>query len=154
MQAVTRARLATLGRWLPVLAYASLIAYLSSQAGGGTPRWELLRWLGRHDKVAHTIEYSGLGLLLVRALAGGPREGGWLRHLGLAFLIGTGFGVSDELHQSFVPGREGNDPGDVMADAGGTLLGGLVFAGWQRRLREGINRQRHAGRNTLDEEAR
>lgn len=31
--------------------------------------------------------------------------------------------VLDEFHQRFSPGRSGNDPGDLMADAVGSLAG-------------------------------
>jgi VanZ family protein len=39
----------------------------------------------------------------------------------------TVVGVADEFHQSFVPGRQGNDPFDLMADILGSLCGSLVF---------------------------
>jgi VanZ family protein len=86
--------------------YMALIFFLSSLPGGtvGIPA----PW----DKVAHALEYGGLGFLLGRGL-GRPLPALWLAVL---------YGLSDELHQSFVPGREVS-AGDLLADAVGALLG-------------------------------
>jgi VanZ family protein len=108
--------------WLPVIAYAALIFYFSSRPGGGLPRW----WFMRYDKVLHAGEYFWLGALLARALwISGLRPGrAALAGLGIAAL----FGVTDEFHQTFVPGRQGNDPGDLAADATGAAGGaGAMF---------------------------
>lgn len=43
-------------------------------------------------------------------------------------------GVLDEWHQSWVPGRFGNDPGDVAADVLGALCGAAVFRRCHRLL--------------------
>jgi len=78
------------------------------------------------DKVVHLGLYAVLGL----ALAWAGRESGWNRPF-LLLALGFGYGVLDEWHQSFVPGR---DPsfGDLLADgvgvALGVLLGGLLLA--------------------------
>ena len=57
------------------------------------------------DKGLHWLAYSGLAVLAVRALAGGiPRR----ISIGIALaamLITIGYGVTDEVHQLFVPGR-------------------------------------------------
>jgi VanZ family protein len=100
--------------WAPVIAWAGLIFALSSvpDLGTGLGGWDLaLR------KVAHVAEYAILGALLARAVG----------RTGIAVLIGTLYAVSDELHQSFVPGRMGS-PLDVAIDAVGVAVG--VFA-WQ-----------------------
>jgi VanZ family protein len=95
--------------WLPVLAWAALIFAFSSvpDLGTGLGGWDLaLR------KLAHAAEYAILGALLVRATA----------RPGLAFALGTLYAVSDEIHQSFVPGRMGS-PLDVAIDALGVAIG-------------------------------
>jgi VanZ family protein len=115
-------------RWLPVLAYCALITWLSSKPGGGLPRW----WFMRYDKVLHTLEYGGLGFLLARALA--PSVAG-VKRIAIVAMLGLAFGVLDEFHQSFVPGRQGNDPGDMTADLVGTTLGAASYAVLGRRLR-------------------
>ena len=104
--------------WLPVLLWAGLIFALSSvpDLGTGLGGWDLaLR------KLAHAGEYAVLGALLARALGAG-----WP-----AFALGVLYGISDEVHQSFVAGRQGS-PLDVAIDAGGVAVGVLV---WRRVAR-------------------
>jgi VanZ family protein len=114
--------------WLPVVAYAAMIFYFSSRPGRGLPRW----WFMRYDKVLHAGEYFWFGALLARAL--------WMSGLKLgraawaAIVLGVAFGVTDEFHQTFVPGRQGNDPGDLTADTLGSALGAGALALAGRRL--------------------
>ena len=99
--------------WLPVVAWATLIFVLSSipDLGTGLGGWDLaLR------KTAHALEYAILGALLVRAL----------RMNRLSFALGLAYAVSDEIHQTFVPGRAGS-PVDVAIDAVG-LAAGVALA--------------------------
>ena len=74
------------------------------------------------DKTGHLLAYAGLALLCVRALAGGLPRRIVLRVALLAFAIAAGYGMSDEIHQSFVPGRSA-DVFDWFADASGALIG-------------------------------
>lgn len=83
---------------------------------------------GFSDKTAHGCEYAVLGLLLARGLAG-PR---WLAlplRLALAAVVLAAlYGVSDEFHQRFVPGRS-YDVHDMMADAvGASISAGALWA--------------------------
>lgn len=89
---------------------------------------------GFSDKTAHGSEYAVLGLLLARALAG-PR---WLSPslpcaLG-AVILAALYGISDEYHQLFVPGRQ-YDVHDMLADAIGASMsaGGLWVWGMIKR---------------------
>ncbi|MGH3065729.1 MAG: VanZ family protein [Gaiellaceae bacterium] len=106
--------LGSVGRlWLPVLAWAALIFALSSipDLGTGLGGWDLaLR------KLAHTAEYAVLAALLMRA-TGRSR---------LAFVLGTLYAVSDEIHQAFVPGRMGA-PLDVAIDTLGVACGIVLW---------------------------
>lgn len=43
-----------------------------------------------------------------------------------AFLFSFLYGLSDEWHQSFVPGRQ-VELGDLLADGIGGFLGGMIF---------------------------
>ena len=54
-----------------------------------------------------------------------------------AWLIGTAYAVTDEFHQSFVPGRS-CELRDVMIDSCGVLTGVLLatLVGWIRRGKE------------------
>jgi VanZ family protein len=100
--------------WLPVVAWAALIFALSSipDLGTGLGGWDLVL-----RKVAHAGEYAVLGALLLRATA----------RPGVAFALGVLYAISDEVHQSFVQGREGS-PLDVALDSVGVAVG-LVL--WQ-----------------------
>ncbi|HEY7954375.1 MAG TPA: VanZ family protein [Polyangia bacterium] len=120
-----------LSGWLPVLAYLGIITFLSSRTGSSLPTWSFMK----HDKVLHTIEYGGLGFLLCRALGPHVRRPG--AQVALAAALGLAFGVLDEFHQSFVAGRNGNDPGDMTADLTGALLGALAFFALRRLFSKG-----------------
>jgi VanZ family protein len=99
--------------WLPVVAWAMLIFALSSvpDLGTGLGGWDLVL-----RKLAHAAEYAVLGALLLRATA----------RPGIAFVLGSVYAVSDELHQAFVPGRAGS-PLDVALDTVGVAVGILLW---------------------------
>jgi len=81
------------------------------------------------DKEAHSAGYTLLGLLVARAAAGGlGRRVSWGVALA-AIAITIAYGVSDEFHQSFVPGRDA-DIHDVYADATGAVIGTVVCWAW------------------------
>ena len=70
---------------------------------------------------AHIAAYAGLAVLTSRAAAGGL----WRvtpRAVLVAVLISTLYGVSDEYHQVFVPGRT-FEVLDMIADAAGSVIG-------------------------------
>jgi VanZ family protein len=81
---------------------------------------------GPSDKGAHALLYSGLGVLVARALAGGFRRPLRLRSALVAVAICTLYGITDEIHQYFVPNRQA-DGFDVLADAVGALAAVLVM---------------------------
>jgi VanZ family protein len=81
------------------------------------------------DKLAHMGAYAVLGVLVVLGLAGRlPVRLTW-RLAVSAVLVTTLYGVSDELHQMFVPGRSA-DVFDVVADAGGAIAAVGVCGLW------------------------
>jgi hypothetical protein len=114
--------------WGPVILQMALIFAASSIPNlGQLPG-------GISDKSGHSIGYGLLGGLLLRALAGGRLRGvTWTRGV-LAILLATLYGVSDEFHQLFVPGRSA-DRYDVLADFLGSAAGAAI--GW---LASGIRR--------------
>jgi VanZ family protein len=77
------------------------------------------------DKLLHTIEYAGLGLLLFRALRGEGLE--WRTSFVLTLVIVSMYGVSDEWHQSFVPMRS-SDVQDWLVDMLGGTIGVMCYA--------------------------
>ena len=91
---------------------AAAIFVLSSIPAEQLARTGIRIW----DKAAHAGVYAALTFCLARALGPGRRR------LALAILLGAAYGVSDEIHQSFTPGREVSGL-DVVADAVGAVLG-------------------------------
>lgn len=79
------------------------------------------------DWSTHSAAYAVLSVLFCRAVAGGLgaalRSGdGWRA---VAFCVA--YGVSDEFHQSFVPGRDATG-WDVLKDAVGAVIGAWLYA--------------------------
>jgi len=56
--------------------------------------------------------------------------------IGLVVILATLYGISDEVHQAFVPGRNAS-PWDVVADGLGGVMGALIYT---RFVRGGENR--------------
>ena len=117
--------------WLPVIGLCILIFAQSS-----FPSPEQLPRFRYSDKVLHVMAYAVLAFLFSRALNSMRR---WRNRPGMLFLFGvaaaTFYGLSDEWHQSFVPGRNA-DFGDVAADFAGALVGSWFYLHYlSRRLR-------------------
>ncbi|MQA30374.1 MAG: VanZ family protein [Luteitalea sp.] len=89
------------------------------------------------DKNLHALVYFGLGVLLTRAMSQGDPARASLRTALLATAVAALYGVSDELHQSFVPLRE-VDALDVLADTLGAGAAAFGLYAW------GIIQSRHA----------
>ena len=114
--------------WLPVVLYAGMIALFSSMS---TPQSHFPDWFsGINDKIVHALEYAVLAILCYRAFlyGAGPQLAKFAGILGIAGAIC--FGVTDEIHQYFVPLREA-DPWDLLANAIGSVVGVI---GWQEVL--------------------
>lgn len=77
-------------------------------------------------KGAHVVEYAVLMFLSVRFLRALFPMQSFTKILFLAVIFSLLYGVSDELHQSFVPYR-GARISDVLIDGAGILLGGLLI---------------------------
>ena len=107
--------------WGPVLFVMALIFYFSSLSDPGGPPG------GISDKAAHFLIYAALGAALVRALAGGRAMRMDTSRVTMATLAGTLYGVSDELHQWFVPPRT-PELMDLAADSLGALAGAAAMA--------------------------
>ena len=105
--------------WGPVVLQMALIFAASSTADPDPLPGRFL------DKVAHLAVYAVLGALIARALSGGRLSAATWRHAFAAVLLSTLYGVSDEWHQSFVPGRT-PDAMDIVADAVGAAVGAAL----------------------------
>ncbi len=102
--------------WTPVFLYCALIIFLSSQSNPSRHLPSFLSDLG--DKLAHGIEFGILGILLFRAFHQTTRTA---VSISLAIVGAIIFGISDELHQWFVPHRHA-DLWDVVADSFGAAF--------------------------------
>lgn len=110
--------------WAPFVAALGVVFWLSSLSQVPVPPqiW---------DKLLHAVGYAGLGVLAMRAFHGGlvrPRPIPTL----LAGLTVILWGISDEFHQSFVPGRDASAR-DVVADAVGFAIGAIATGLWTAR---------------------
>jgi VanZ family protein len=106
--------------WGPVLLYMGIIFLVSHQPEVSIPA-------GLSDKQSHSLAYTLLGLLMVRALAGGLGARISARTALLGIVLTALYGISDEYHQMFVAGRSA-ELYDLYADAIGGALG--AFACW------------------------
>ena len=131
------------------LFYAAIIFYLSAQSSielpssSPIPFYDQLLYFVKNsnipyvvdiayfiahnfDKFAHMILYFGLGILLHITF----------RHSNnltlkkyapvFAIFIGIAYGITDELHQMYVPGRTSSF-GDIVADGIGIALAQIIF---------------------------
>ncbi|TAK08414.1 hypothetical protein EPO44_02700 [bacterium] len=113
-----RTRWQILTSWSLSLLYMAAIFFLSAQSDLPLPYI-----VSRLDFFLHMVEYTLLGLLLSWVLV----NSGVTRKLVLyGFLVGLLYGMTDELHQYFVPGRTASLL-DLTADALGSLLGSYSF---------------------------
>lgn len=104
--------------WLPAALYMALIWALSSMSLTDVSIDEF----PFRDKGIHALEYGVLGFLVAHASLRTWSQRGRLRIFGVALLITAGWGILDEIHQAFVPGRS-SDVLDVVADLIGALFG-------------------------------
>ncbi len=113
--------------WGPVVLLMAFIFYASGLSDPGAPPG------GMSDKSAHFLVYAALGGALIRALAEGLRSRMTLRRIAIATLIAVLYGVSDEVHQSFIPNRT-PDVRDLAADAAGALAGAALLSAAARMV--------------------
>jgi VanZ family protein len=125
-------------RWVITLAWAVLIFYLSTRGFGPDFTARLLAWTFRilhlrvslHTfdllhlvlrKLAHVTEYAIFALLLY-SLPGETNQAPWRSRRALLCILGAAlFSLTDEFHQSFVPGRHAS-----LLDCGLDTLGAAL----------------------------
>jgi VanZ family protein len=139
--------------WLPVLLW--MLVIFGASTGMGSPQHTsrfirpLLLWINPDmspealatahfcvRKAAHFVEYAILAALLMRALRGEHFSSSCQRQMVLVVLLCALYAAGDELHQSFVRGREASAV-DVLIDSCGAGIGTLAFwaAGHRRKGR-------------------
>lgn len=111
-----------LRRWAPALLWMAAIFAVSHRPTVPLPD------VSHADKVSHALAYAVLGVGLAYALHR-PDGGAWR---GWTIALGWLYGASDEIHQSFVPGRS-PEVADWVADAVGVVIGTFLFQRWLAR---------------------
>jgi VanZ family protein len=120
--------------WAPAGAYMLLIWGLSSMS-------HILINLDKvpfQDKGVHFVEYGTLAVLLAHAIRGTWRSWRVLSVFAVSVLGTTLWGLIDEIHQAFVPGRVA-DARDLLADGLGAVLGAFVYALVKQQTRSRAN---------------
>ena len=111
--------------WAPVALYAGMIFYLSAQSH---PEEHLPSFLLKDvsDKVLHAVEYGILAALCYRGFrwAAGPAVA--RQAVVLAIVTASVYGITDEMHQFFVPFRESSWL-DWLADTIGAAIGAMSW---------------------------
>jgi VanZ family protein len=102
--------------WLALAAFCALIFYLSAQ-----PYLPMASLFKFQDKLDHFTAYGVMAALAWRAFRhlSGSLSKRWLYAFSVVFC--SLYGISDEWHQSFVPGREPS-AADWLADTSGAIL--------------------------------
>lgn len=107
--------------WLPLVFYCTLIFIQSSRPfPGNIPDILFI------DKVLHFFGYALLGVLFFRAYHTLPLKNRPRPMIFLSIISATLYGISDEIHQHFVPTRSA-DIWDVLADMLGSIFGVLII---------------------------
>ncbi|MBI3931911.1 MAG: VanZ family protein [Acidobacteria bacterium] len=108
-----------IGLWGPVLLWMGAVFAASARSDVGpaalVPDW-----------ATHGAAYAVLAILTCRALGGGFGAPLPSSAAVLAVAFAVAYGVTDELHQSFVPGRDAS-AADVGKDLGGAVAGALLY---------------------------
>lgn len=99
-------------RYLPPILWMAVIFTLSSFPGSAFPQQPFPGF----TELVHLMEYSILGILWYRALR---------KKVLVILIIGILYGISDEIHQLFVPFREFSIL-DMIVDTLGIVIGVIV----------------------------
>ena len=116
--------------WVPAVASMTAIFVVSSLH---PETIEKASPLSISSAVAHLVEYAVLSILLSRLVLAHGRYSGasmW----GIVLAVTVAYGFSDELHQSFVPGRVPSWV-DILYNSFGAVIGVTVIDLAQRLLR-------------------
>lgn len=128
------------GTWAYPLGVAAMVVVASGRSQVAAPE------IVNVDKLIHFSVFGLIATDVARAL--GRRRGWW------AILIVSLFGISDELRQSFTPGRS-VEVADWVADTLGAAFATTLYLkwAWYRRLLETRLRWRRRGAKVLADKA-
>ncbi len=118
-------------RWIPALIVMAVIFLFSSRPANELPYFDWADQLVK--KSGHAVGYGLLAYSYLRAL--GENKNGYR----LAWIFSILYAITDEIHQSFVPGRHPS-PIDVMLFDNLGALFALTLAYLQRRKLPNISK--------------
>jgi len=111
---------------LLAFSWMAVLFYLSHQ-----PTLETPSLFSGQDKLFHALAYATLGIVLLASRT--PSIGGFTPpQIRDSILIASLYGISDELHQYFVPGRNA-DVWDWVADTLGAVIAVSLLAWLSRK---------------------
>jgi len=116
---------------IPAILVMALIFILSSLPGDDL----LLASFEFSDKIKHFIAYFVLGITLCLWIPSKKWLAKPIFWCVIIVVLCTLFSISDEYHQTFVPGRLGNDLGDLAANFIGGLVSVLLYLFFVRKRR-------------------
>ena len=122
--------------WGPPLVWMAVIFFVSAQSTLPSYPEDTIDTLLK--KGGHMFAFGLLAVLLWRAMKEAWPDG--RATLG-AFLVSLLYAVSDEWHQTFVPGRNGT-PVDVGIDVAGMLLALALIAWWRAKRHRSVSTAR------------
>lgn len=105
--------------WLPVCIYASFIFFLSSISHPPQPPG--ISNIPFFEKIEHLFLYFGFGLILYTAINHSNNLFFRKFPTQMSIFIGTLYGITDEIHQFFVPYRD-TSALDAVIDGCGVVL--------------------------------
>lgn len=108
--------------WGSVFLYCFIIFSVSAQ-----PDLTLPQGIPEIDKIAHLLEYAGLGWLVAWALRCERPSLSVIALVLFSSIFTAAYGATDEWHQAYVPGRF-SDVLDLVADTGGGTLGAYALS--------------------------
>ncbi|HCR36426.1 hypothetical protein A2130_02115 [Candidatus Woesebacteria bacterium GWC2_33_12] len=114
--------------WLPPILWGLVIFSFSSLQVGSSSEIYWKDFVVK--KTAHVVEYAILAILLYRAMVGSDMDK--KKALIISIIIAGLYGLTDEIHQSFTPGREPRIR-DVAIDTFGASLGSVIYKKWQEK---------------------
>jgi VanZ family protein len=107
--------------WSPILVYCTLIYIQSSN-----PSPEEIPSIPYFDKILHFAAYALLGALFLRAFKTLPIKDNIRLIMILSITLSSLYGISDEIHQHYVPHRDA-DITDALADIIGSIFGVYIY---------------------------
>ncbi len=120
---------AAIARKIPMVLVMGVIFFLSHQPGDRLP----LPHVPGADKVAHMIAYGTLAATVLFAFRDQQKSISPWRVMLFTVVFCILYGISDEFHQSFIPGRSVSMY-DVIADGVGATISCLLWTGWRKRM--------------------